>query len=450
MRPERTKSNKKVTFDEAMVATVENDEEAIALIAHGNPRENGTAKIEFLADSGANRHIVQSKKLLHNFAAEMTTVRGTRDVVAIGRGDVKILLKDGSTLWLRDTLWHPDIPRNLLSLEKVLAGGGAVHTDVHTKTATVTTPRGHELLFNIGDPVHFLTAEFVVQLNTTEIEVENTACLTAVEADQRSTGDEDLDELAVTYIGQSECSLVCGNGDTKMGSGTNGTGPQNEAIGGKEASTDANDDTVADRVHRRMGHLRDAKGLAMMRDKLMSLPGKAGLTVNYECTDCLAGKLKNEAAPKTNDEREHERVYVDILHGKAAFAAGTNSRTSTAAYLLTALYEDSNYVYLEPLGDLTCLEQSLTRMLTNAVTFKVLRADNEFNTTAIRNWLAFAGIVAEWSVAESSRQAGKIGRFQQTILEGVRTLLSWSKLTDDYWIFAAMSFAHSWNRMPNP
>jgi hypothetical protein len=82
---------------------------------------------------------------------------------------------------------------------------------------------------------------------------------------------------------------------------------------------------------------------------------------------------------------------------------------------------------------------------------KILRSDNggEFANKALGTFLAERGIIAERSLPYHHYQNGVIERFNRTVADMGRTVLSDSKLPKSFWGFAFIWATHILNRMPN-
>ncbi|PLW14885.1 hypothetical protein PCASD_09994 [Puccinia coronata f. sp. avenae] len=127
-----------------------------------------------------------------------------------------------------------------------------------------------------------------------------------------------------------------------------------------------------------------------------------------------------------------------------------------ALYLLTLRDAGTGYSYARLLKTKDEANKVLIEVITELETqtkknVKVLRSDNggEFANRILTNFLSGKGIIAERSLPYHHYQNGVIERFNRTIAEMGRTILSDSKLPRSFWGYAFQWANHVLNRIPN-
>jgi transposase InsO family protein len=129
---------------------------------------------------------------------------------------------------------------------------------------------------------------------------------------------------------------------------------------------------------------------------------------------------------------------------------------SGGKYLLTLQDVASGYSFVDVLKTKDAENEVLIHLITTlekqtGCQVKILCSDNggEFSNKTLELFLGEKGIIAERSLPYHHYQNGVVERFNQTVANMGRTVLSNSKLPKSFWGFAFIWANHLLNRIPN-
>lgn len=143
-----------------------------------------------------------------------------------------------------------------------------------------------------------------------------------------------------------------------------------------------------------------------------------------------------------------ERVYSDVWG--PINVPGRNGEK----YFLSIIDDFSRKTVVYPFQDKSQVFSIFQKHIARAERFlntklKFLRTDNgtEYNNDRFRVYCEEAGIQHEFTNTFTPEQNGPCERFNQTVLNNVRTILHESGMPYKFWPDAAIYFAYSWNRV---
>ena len=178
---------------------------------------------------------------------------------------------------------------------------------------------------------------------------------------------------------------------------------------------------------------------------------KVTSTNGHECKSCIMGKLCRAHHPT----REH--IQADktgaVLHFDTVGPLKTAS-LGGSRYFVLATEESSDYKYLDSVAFKASIGNSVKRIINKAeldsgLTVKAIVTDqgSEFMNQDLRSWLIKRGIVHSSAAIYTPQQNGRAERANRTIIDGIRTLLSDSKLPEELWAEAAQAVVYTSNRL---
>lgn len=172
---------------------------------------------------------------------------------------------------------------------------------------------------------------------------------------------------------------------------------------------------------------------------------------NFSCEVCKINKQKRvsfKPINKTRSRRPLELLVMDI------WGPAKNIGRNGEKYFLSIIDDFSRKVAVYPLQSkadvFTVFKQHVIRaerFLDTKV--KTIRSDNgtEFVNYNFSQFCRNNGIKHELTNVYSPEQNGICERFNQTILNGIRTILDESGLKRSFWPEAALYFSYTWNRV---
>lgn len=169
------------------------------------------------------------------------------------------------------------------------------------------------------------------------------------------------------------------------------------------------------------------------------------------CEDCLKCKsTRSRTLGSTN--RRHELMDVMVSD-----VAGPFSQCLTGEKLIVTFRDvATGYTEIEIIKNKSEVPQKLMQTIkkwerqTNK-SIKIIRSDRggEYIGAALEKWLKEEGIKHEFSNPYEPEQNGNAERLNRTLGEMARTMLSHSRLPNQFWNFAYLTSAYLYNRLPN-
>lgn len=171
----------------------------------------------------------------------------------------------------------------------------------------------------------------------------------------------------------------------------------------------------------------------------------------FECETCRINKQKRVSFKSVKDIRSKgplELLVMDVW-GPAKVIGRKGEK-----YFLSVIDEYSRKAAIYPMTHKSDAFKIFKLHLTRAERFlgkkvKAIKTDNgkEFDNDHFKNFCEEQGIKPEFTNIYSPEQNGISERFNQTVLNGVRSILSESKLHRNFWPEAALYFTYTWNRI---
>jgi transposase InsO family protein len=209
--------------------------------------------------------------------------------------------------------------------------------------------------------------------------------------------------------------------------------------------------------HHRLAHVSPrmvldmAKG-GMVEGLTLDDVGGAGAICD-PCGACEVGKAHRQSFP-THSGRSLARL--DLVHCDLFGPLRVASRGVKARYILSLIDDHSRFVWVYVLHAKSDVAACLKRWLVQAERqgdgrLKVLRTDRggEFMGAEVEEWLSGLGVVHHKTAPYTSQQNGTVERWHRTMMEGVRTLLTWSGLHPSFWAEALRQIVWMKNRVPH-
>jgi transposase InsO family protein len=204
--------------------------------------------------------------------------------------------------------------------------------------------------------------------------------------------------------------------------------------------------------HRLFGHASLRKIRSLVKHQIGIRLPKELPARHIHCPVCAISKLTS-VNPVTSFMRKPEKLDILCTDLMSPFPEPT---PEGALYLLTLRDAATGYSYARLLKTKDKANNVLVEVITELETqvkksVKILRSDNrgEFANKVLKGFLAGKGIIAERSLPYHHSQNGVIERFNRTIAEMGRTILSDSKLPRSFWGYAFQWANHVLNRIPN-
>lgn len=172
------------------------------------------------------------------------------------------------------------------------------------------------------------------------------------------------------------------------------------------------------------------------------------------CEDCVQGKLTRSSHPTRTTVRASETAAVIDIDTCGPIATPS---LGGAKYFVLGVEQYSNYKLIDFAESKTEIPNIVKRII-NKVELeskrlvKQIQTDNgsEFVNRKLQDFLQEKGILHERTSPYCPEQNGSVERANRTVLEGVRTLLSRSKLPDELWAEAANTVVYTTNRLLGP
>lgn len=202
--------------------------------------------------------------------------------------------------------------------------------------------------------------------------------------------------------------------------------------------------------HRRYAHINTHIIKRTCRNK--SARGLPDLKRNgYSCETCKINKFRRvsfKTIGRTRSKKPLELLHMDMW-GPAEVTGRNGER-----YFLSIIDDYSKKTSLYPLTEKSKVFEVFKRHVTQAersldCRVKSIRTDNgrEFDNASFDAFCKEHGIRHEFTNTYTPEQNGIAERYNQTVLNGARTILDESGLGRKFWPEAALYFTYTWNRV---
>lgn len=348
---------------------------------------------DWIIDSGASWHMTPNKSLLTNYTQldqpKSITIGDGKELLAIGKG--KYSFHSGRYEGdLFDVMFVPGLSENLLSVGHAMAKGNEIefsNDEVLFKQNSITRLKGRKILGNL----------FVVELKPS-----------------KST------HFATEHSNNFSSSQA------------------NPSI---------------DEWHKRFGHTSIENVKAIARSNAVD-----GLKIDNKnaenCLDCIKGKITRAQHPVRSTIKADENSAVLYIDTCGPFNPESLGKSR---YFVLAVEDWSNYKLISFVSSKSEIADVVKRMINKVEleskrSVKLINTDNgsEFMNSSLRIFLLDKGILHETTAVYTPEQNGVVERANRVILEGIKTLLSDSNLTDKLWAEAANCIVYTTNRVFGP
>ena len=205
--------------------------------------------------------------------------------------------------------------------------------------------------------------------------------------------------------------------------------------------------------HRRYGHI-SKQNLDKLKKGNMVKGIDNFTNQSLNCIDCTRGKQNKKSFP-TFETGNRKYEPLDLIHTDLCGKISPLS-LGGASYFLIFVDDKTKYLWVYPLRSKSesfekfrlwklQIENQINRRI------KILRSDNggEFCGFNFEKFLMEEGIIHQKTIPKTPEQNGVAERYMQTICNKVRSMLSDSKLPQQYWAEALMTAAYIINRSPS-
>lgn len=202
--------------------------------------------------------------------------------------------------------------------------------------------------------------------------------------------------------------------------------------------------------HKRLGHVSPS-----ILEKTSRKDGVKGLPVlkgrKFFCEPCKLNKQRRVSFKPSTEIRSS--FPLDLLHmdvwGPVRVTGNKGEK-----YYLSITDDFSRKVSVYPMREKSQVFDIFVRHITRAERFldrtvKCIRSDNgtEFVNSEFKKFCDRNGIKHEVTNLYTPEQNGVSERWNQTLLDGARTILAESDLDQSYWPEAILFFTYTWNRL---
>lgn len=201
--------------------------------------------------------------------------------------------------------------------------------------------------------------------------------------------------------------------------------------------------------HRRLSHTHiDNIKRAYNNQSVKGLPK---IVDSIKCESCKLNKQRRvsfSSLPETQSKRPLERVFMDTWGPTRVKGRGGEK------YFLSITDDYSRKVSVYPIKSKDLVFKVFERHITRAERFldtklKSIRTDNgsEFLNRHFQKFCSDTGVKHELTNTYTPEQNGVAERFNRTLMDGVRTVLSESGLSESFWPEAALYYTYTHNRV---
>eukprot|EP00833_Pecoramyces_ruminatium_P014940 jgi/Orpsp1_1/1188972/evm.model.d7180000068605.1 len=348
--------------------------------------ENG--KTQWLYDSGAGEHITNNKNILKNFINEPITLKCANNTYCDFEGYGEYDFKiNNHFIKLKRVLYSKDVAKNMISGIEF----------ARTGTKVLIEEINNEVIMNLLDNNYKIIASF--------------------QANKKN-------EINITGL--------------PLNSNNNGNILNNNNIMALQNFRNAKELIW----HRRLGHFYN-KDL----NKYLKLHN----VDDNCCDDCKIVKMKrsphNKETPKAND-------IIEVIHSD--IIGPINRSVNGYRFVLAIIDEFSrkSWIYLlkNKSEAVDLIIQTLILLNNqNKNNIKVFKSDGgkEFNNKKIKQFCKENGIYKDFSPPYNPENNGLVERFNQTIISSSKTMIYWSKMSDNFWDYAIKYANYIFNKVPH-
>ncbi len=219
---------------------------------------------------------------------------------------------------------------------------------------------------------------------------------------------------------------------------------------GKEQKTQTCKKVGLEKWHKRFSHVNTQT--IVQTSKSQGVWGLPTLTnADIKCETCKINKFKRKSFPPLNYTRAKsplELLFADVWG--PCKEIGRNGEQ----YYLSIIDEFSRKTALYPIQAKSDVTDILIAHISKAechlgLRVKNVRSDNggEFMGGKLKDFFLSKGIQHELTNPYTPEQNGIVERFNQTVLNGTRAMLSESNMDKKFWPDAMIMFTYTWNRL---
>jgi hypothetical protein len=225
-----------------------------------------------------------------------------------------------------------------------------------------------------------------------------------------------------------------------------------DSITSIQAATGANVATTGAAWHKRLGHIGAASLRQLASSGVIDKLTKADLEEVGNCRVCVLGKgarLPFPLSSSMSSSKPLELIHSDLCGPFDVSIGG-------ARYIVCFVDDYTRMVWVFLLKSKDELFKVFTRLRTHLELFtdhriKTLRTDGggEYTSRLMADYLADAGILHQTTCPNSSQQNGVAERFQRTLFDRVRCMLTEADMSWGWWGEAALTAVYLYNRTPH-
>lgn len=401
-----------------------------------------------LVDSGATDHVVHDRNLLHNYTplhrTLTVTVGNGQKLLVAGYGTLVINLKGGS-LSFKHTLHVPCIKCNILSVSGLTkAGYASVFTD---KGVCVLKDSDTEhipvLKGKLVDGLYLCDMQKQRDATLYDVHTASSLVAAAKEAWKQEDSEPEIEHIAQSLV--LSCAHLYESDSIAELNNLSLTQDNNDTV--TKSQTKACNE--ADLWHSRLGHPAKTT-VKHVCDACTGAPSFETLECSYAlpCKHCLAGRCpaSTHSPIGTHSAEPCEMVFCDLTGPYKK--SWNNSR-----FTLNMVDSCTGYAYTVCMSDkkdtAICLAVGIDRLeQLSGKPVKHIRSDGgtEFFNTQVIHMLGQRKIMYSTTIPWTPQQNGTVERFNRSVMEICRCLLSDSKLSNHHWPQAYSHATYLYNR----
>jgi len=204
--------------------------------------------------------------------------------------------------------------------------------------------------------------------------------------------------------------------------------------------------------HRRFGHLGKDNFNKMIRNESVKGLNHKIKAIEDVCSHCCNGKIHKCPFPisESVDHKPLDLIHSDVCGKIEPISRGNNS------YFLTFIDHATRYTWVYVIANKSEVFETFVKWKVMVEKqyerkVKIIRTDNggEYTSNEFESFLSNEGIVHQKTIPKTPEQNGVAERFNRTIMETVRCLLSDSELEEEFWAEALMTATYIRNRCIN-
>ena len=170
------------------------------------------------------------------------------------------------------------------------------------------------------------------------------------------------------------------------------------------------------------------------------------------CESCLKGKQQRSQSPLPSERKRSKPL--ELIHSDVCGKISSKS-LGGAEYFFTFIDDKTKYVWAYLIKKKSDVNQKFCEWKAEVEksfgqSVKVLRTNKggEFTSNEFENYLNKEGIVHQLTISKCPEQNGVTERFNQTLVEMVRSMLADSELPKSFWAKALAIAVYLRNRSP--